>query len=346
LVGLDVFEGFDQAAGPADFEELDFLGFAYAEMHAQVVLGKITAAAADFVNLRMKRFFASEMRDAFEPRTDAAAIGFRADGLDFEPVVAGARIAAQELRKVVDGIDNDVEVAVVVEVAESAATRGDRSGNAGTCVVGDIIEASIAQILVKQLALRIAGFGLELLDFGIDVAIADEDVGPAVVVEIKKAATPAEILRVLAEAPLEGGVLKIRPAEIVVERGRVASEIGLDEIEVAVKIVIGRGDAHAGLGLAISAQRAASFERNVGENAVPLILIERACRGIVGDIDVRPAIVVEIGSEHAEAVGPAGFEDAGFFADVGEGAVAVVVVENVFSAVQAGRAAGDHDAFV
>jgi hypothetical protein len=38
LVGLDVAESVDSAAGPADFEELDGFGFADAEVNAQIVL--------------------------------------------------------------------------------------------------------------------------------------------------------------------------------------------------------------------------------------------------------------------------------------------------------------------
>ena len=57
LVRLDVFQRFDEAAGPADFEELDGFCFADAEVDAQIVLGKIAAAAADFVDLGMKTFF-------------------------------------------------------------------------------------------------------------------------------------------------------------------------------------------------------------------------------------------------------------------------------------------------
>src|SRR6266403_4446874 len=90
LIGLDVFEGFDEAAGPADFEELDGFGFADAEMDAQIILREIAATAAHFVDLRMQTLLAGPMSDAFDARADAAAIGFRADGLDFDPVVAGA----------------------------------------------------------------------------------------------------------------------------------------------------------------------------------------------------------------------------------------------------------------
>src|SRR5713101_2934365 len=53
LIWLDVFQRFDEAARPADFEELDVFGFADAEVDAEIVLRKIAAAAADFVNLWM-----------------------------------------------------------------------------------------------------------------------------------------------------------------------------------------------------------------------------------------------------------------------------------------------------
>src|SRR5216684_6417043 len=275
----------------------------------------------------MQTFFAGKMRDALDARADAAAIGFRADGLDLDPVVGGAGIAAEELGKIVDGVDDDVEV------AEGAAARGHGHGDAGAGVVRNVGEAAVAEIFIEQLALRVAGFGLELLDFRVDVAVANENVGPAVVVEIEKAAAPAEILGVFAEAGLVGGIFEIGATEIAVERRSVAGEIGFDEIEIAIEIVIGGRDAHAGLGLAVGAEGTAGFEGDVGEGAVLFILIEGAGGGIVGDVDVGPAVVVEIGGEDAEAVGAVGPEDAGFFADVGESAVAVVVIQNIFPAV-------------
>src|SRR3989442_370190 len=203
LVGLDVAERLDEAAGPADFQEFDVLGFADAEMDAQIILRKIAAAAAHFVYLRMEALFAREVRDAFYARADAAAIRFGADGFDFDPIVARTRVATQKLRVIVDGVDHHVEVAVIVKVAEGAAARRDRGGDSRSSVVGNVFETAVAEILVEKLALRIAGFGLELLDFGIDVAIAKQNIGPAVVVHIEKAAAPAEIKSVLAEAGLE-----------------------------------------------------------------------------------------------------------------------------------------------
>src|SRR4029077_16593370 len=142
------------------------------------------------------------------------------------------------------------------------------------------------------------------------------------------------------------GVLEIRAAQLVVKRRRVSRKIRFDEIEIAVEIVIGSGDAHAGLRLSIGAEGAAGFDRDVRESTVLFVLIESAGGGIVGNINVRPAIVVEIGSEHAETVGAVSFKDAGFFTDVAECSVAVIVIKNVFATIESGWATRDHDAFV
>src|ERR1700730_15692297 len=100
-------------------------------MDAQIVLGKIAAAAAHLVNLRMHTFVSRQMRDTSNPRSDTAAVGFRADGLDLDPVVAGAGIATEQLGIIVDRIDDHVEVSVIVEVSERTTPRGNWCRDAG-----------------------------------------------------------------------------------------------------------------------------------------------------------------------------------------------------------------------
>src|SRR5207248_6966788 len=123
-------------------------------------------------------------------------------------------------------------------------------------------EAAVAQVPVQQLALRITGFSFELLDLGIDMAVADQDVRPAVVIHVEESAAPAKILRVRSKAGGKGGVLETGIAEIAIERGRVAREIALHDVEIAVHVVIGRRDSHACLRLAVGAESASRFERD------------------------------------------------------------------------------------
>src|SRR5262249_41048703 len=136
---------------------------------------------------------------------------------------------------------------------EGAATRSHRLQDSRTGLHGNIVEASVAQILVEELLLRIAGFGLELLHFGIDVAVADENVRPAIIVGIEKATAPTKVLGVTAKPSLKGGILEIGASNIVIERGSVAGEIGLDDVEIPVEIIVRGGDAHPGLRLAVGA---------------------------------------------------------------------------------------------
>ena len=158
---------------------------------------------------------------------------------------------------------------------------------------------------------------------------------------VEEADAPAEIAGVDAQAGEVGVVFKGAVAEVLVEGIGVAGEVGFDDVEQAVAVEVTDGDAHAGLGFAIGRVGDAAFDGFVLEGAVALVAIEGGGGGVVGDIDVGPAVVVEIGDGYREAVGADGVEDAGLFRDVGEGAVAVVAVEDVLAAVETGRSAGD-----
>ena len=213
-------------------------------------------------------------------------------------------------------------------------------------MVGDVLELAVAQIAVEILVLGVGCVHVGTVHFGVDVAVGDEDVEPAVVVHVEEADAPAEKAGVDAEAGEVGAVVEVEPAQVQVERIGVAGEVGLDDVEEAVAVVVADGDAHAGLRLAVGRVGDAGFDGHIFERAVLLILVEGGGGGVVGDVDVGPAVVVEVGDADAERIGADGVPHAGFFADVGEGAVAVVVIEDVFAALQAGRAAGHLDAFV
>ena len=120
-------------------------------------------------------------------------------------------IQAEEIGRVVQVVDDDVDVAVVVEVGEGGAAAGLRRRDRRAELLADVGEASVAQVAIHDLALFVAGFGLELADFRIDVAVDEEQIEPAVAVEIEKADAPAEPPRVEAEAARERAILAQRP---------------------------------------------------------------------------------------------------------------------------------------
>src|SRR5215471_16205361 len=142
------------------------------------------------------------------------------------------------------------------------------------------------------------------------MAVADQDVGPAVVVHVEKPASPPEILGMESQTGGESCVLEVGSALIVIERRRISCEICFYDVEVAIEIVVGCRDAHAGLRLAVGTQGAAGFKCDVLKLSVLLVLIKRASGRGVGAVDVGPSVVVEIGGEHTEPVGPIGVENA------------------------------------
>ena len=61
-------------------------------------------------------------------RANRAAIGIDPDQLDLEPIGLAAQIIAQQARRLVEIDDQDVYIAIVVEVAEGAAPARPRLG--------------------------------------------------------------------------------------------------------------------------------------------------------------------------------------------------------------------------
>ena len=74
----------------------------------------------------------------------------------------------------------------------------------------------------------------------------------------------------------------------------------MNEILVAVVVEVARVDAHAGFRIALAVHGGAVEERHVLEPAVLLVHPELVRHAVVADVDVEPAVVVEVGRRHAE----------------------------------------------
>src|SRR5438045_3345170 len=172
------------------------------------------------------------------------------------------------------------------------------------------------------------------LDFGIDVSIDLQDVRPAVIIVINEAATPSNVLVVDADSRGECNVTKGSVAVVVIEVARVVGEVGLENIKPSVAVIIGDGNAHSGLFVAILAVGAAGDHRDIGESAVVVVVEEDAGLGIHGDINIGPAVIIKIIGDGSDGIPRAGLEDSGLRGDIGKGAVAVVVKKNVVFAEQ------------
>src|SRR5580698_5949855 len=122
--------------------------------------------------------------------------------------------------------------------------------------------------------------------------------------------------------------------------------MGLEDINVAVEIVVAGGNAHAGHLLAIAAISNTARQAFFSKCAIVVVHEEQARRGVCGYEDVRPAVFVYIEGNGGEPKRGLNGIDAGFFRDVGECAVAVVAIKRMDGRKQATRSAVNSDTLI
>ena len=138
--------------------------------------------------------------------------------------------------------------------------------------------------------------------------------------------------------------MKRSVAVVVVEVAGVVGKVGFEDIEPAVAVVVAHANAHARLFVAIFAVGAAGHDGDVGERAVVIVVKQDARLRVHSDINVGPAVVIEIVGDCRDRIARAGLQDAGLLRDIGKRSVAIVVIKNVGVAGKAARAAHDRNA--
>src|SRR5580658_3023362 len=107
-------------------------------------------------------------------------------------MVAVLNDATKESGNGVQVVEDNVDVAVVEQVPEGCASGGDYIGQAAARGRRHFLKFLAIDIAKKERTLRPSGAPLGLVGDGINVSIGDENIEPAVVVEIEKARSPAE----------------------------------------------------------------------------------------------------------------------------------------------------------
>src|SRR5439155_4436897 len=126
---------------------------------------------------------------------------------------------------------------------------------------------------------------------------------------------------------------------VVVLVRRVVAEVGLDDIEPAVFVVVGYGNAHPGLLLPVIVQRRAGGNAGLLEGPVLLIVIQQAGLRVARDVQVRIAVIIQIRSDRGEAVTSGGLADPTRYRYVFEFATALVAEQKITAGRQPARTA-------
>ncbi len=176
---------------------------------------------------------------------DGVAVGYGADEVQSEPMVLVFGEVDEEHGVVAEVVDDGFDASVVEEVGGGKAAAGTRVGQGGAGGFADVLEldwpcaTDAAEVVVEEAGFAIEGAQLGGVNLGIDVAVDDEEVGPAVVVDVGEHGAPAEGVGVDGEACGVGLVGEGTVAVGVVEGGGVVGEIGFEDVEVAVTVVVG-----------------------------------------------------------------------------------------------------------
>src|SRR5215471_2471214 len=180
LICAHVRQRLHAAGWPCDFHAGDFFGLAQPKCHRQLALGSIARSALHHA----PEFLIAGLHN--DLRSYAVAIGSRANRLDPEQVVLIASVVSQQSRGTIVGRDQQIEVAIIIEVAISCSPRDDGLLQSLAQFRRYLIELLLAEIAKEVRRLRVLHFGLHRADVIGHVAIGGKNVRQPVEIIIKK----------------------------------------------------------------------------------------------------------------------------------------------------------------
>src|SRR5437764_5919887 len=174
---------------------------------------------------------------------------------------------------------------------------------------------------------RVFYVGLHALNVGIDVAIGNENVGPAVQIVVEEKTAKAESEQgSAADFRARGFVDEESFPFVVVEREHLVREIGDQEARKAGVIVVGGVHTHTGAGHAVFTESDSRDDGFFGEGAVAIVAIELVGLSVIRKQEIGPAVVVKI--EHGDTESfRRGIAETGFLGNVFKRTVAAIVPE-------------------
>src|ERR1051326_838078 len=250
--------------------------------------------------------------------------------MKLKPVAGRSRDVPQDGRLGIGVIDDHVEPAIAIEIADcqTAPTPGCGQAAVGSCP--DPFKLAVTKISKQQCLLRIAGSPLMLVNRGVNMAVSHHQIQPAVIVKIQKARSPTQKReRNLSEPRQKSYVGEISIAVIVTEYVRVVRKVCDVKTDSSGIIIIADGDSHSRLFSAILVQGHAGRIAHLFESSVALIDIEKLWRGIVDYDQIQPVIFICMHERRREAVVFLRIVDPGLHAGIFKCAIRFLVIECV-----------------
>ncbi len=323
LASFEILELLDAAVRPLDRDAVGLVFLAEAESERQFGLRKIAGAALYHPRLGDASAFETDNR------SDGVAIGLGADEAEAEAVVPALRIedliVAEKIRRTVVGGEEQVEVAVAIEVCIGEAAPDFRLAEVGTSFTGDVTEGSIALVEKQLWRLGVADIAANVSDGVVDVAVGDGEIEGAVEVKVgEDASEPEHIFGGGAQAGRDGNVIVRSFAGRSIESEHFIVEVRDGDARAARVGEIGGIDAHAGTSFAVGAEGDARVHGDFFEGTVTVVAIKLVGLRVVRDDEVGPAVLIVVEEGDAQRFRTA-VEDSAGRCDVFESSVAAIV---------------------
>src|SRR5260221_13617060 len=284
MIGANILRTLFGGGRPEDFDG-GFRGGAKAEVRALVIGPHVAAGGGCYPSLAVDA-------PAGPVPIAIAALSPQSKG---QPMIATATVEEQDWRAA-ESRDEDVDPAVVVDVAKGGAACSQRRGHAG---IGALETAVVIQR--KQRQLLVAPGSVNLLDIVQHVALCDEKVLPAVIIEIFQAHAPPGAARgQCAQAGLNALIAEDARTIVVIQAVNLARQDRNDDVGAAIVIIILKDTAHPRKTLDVGGECGAGFERAFLKSAVAVFMEEVLLHAVVGDKNVREAVAIVVCKRDAQ----------------------------------------------
>src|ERR1035438_3216147 len=139
LAGSHFGNSFDRSVGPANLQAGRGRG-AQPEMQPAIVDGKIGGLGEDRLHLPALPIRGHHLG------ANRTTVGGNANQQDLQPVIRPGDVIAQQRRRLVEIDNQNVDVAIVIEIAESHSPAAMRLGDAGPRQTAQFFEFAVSQI--------------------------------------------------------------------------------------------------------------------------------------------------------------------------------------------------------
>ena len=174
------------------------------------------------------------------------------------------------MRRTIEVVDDDIYIAVIVEVAEYGASANALFQKRRSQLSCNLGKSAVVIVMVYQVALPIGR------DLRVDVTVGYKQIGPAVVIIVEEFCSPTDIGKTNGRNfSCIGNVGEGIGPVVMIKSVVVVVEIGYEQIKPPIVIIVADRHPHASLFAAIFINCCSRCESDILERAVPIVVIEK-----------------------------------------------------------------------